>query len=58
MNKYKIKFKVDGNWITWYRDGDNMEDTLSQAKTEIKNQYGKLGSIAIAHDQGCGIYAI
>ncbi len=45
--KYKIRFKINGKWITWKREGTDMEACLANTKTEIIAAYGGFGSIVI-----------
>jgi len=48
MDDYKIKYKSpDGKWHSWIRSGEDMEDMLRQAKEDVIQKHGKLGSIAI-----------
>jgi len=44
---YLIKFKIAGHWATYYPNGNNMENTLDQAKQDIKRIFGKVDSIII-----------
>ena len=57
MNKYRIKFKVNGEWKTEDVEGEDMEACLKDAKASVIRRFGKLGSIAIASDQGDGVFA-
>ena len=40
MNKYTIKFKVNGKWLVWERFGKHMESTLALTKKAIAKEYG------------------
>ena len=47
MTTYTIRFKIKGEWITWKREGANMEACLATTKTEIEAEFGGHGSIYI-----------
>lgn len=54
MNNYVIKFKIDGEWETWVRQGNDMEATLANAKEELAVRNGGAfnGGICIYGEQG------
>jgi hypothetical protein len=57
--KWRVAFKIDGEWIVWERFGNTQEGTLALTKEAIAQEYGESwsGGIAICGDQtGDGDY--
>ena len=47
MKPYQIRFKAGSSWVTWQRQGTDMESCLASAKKEIVAEYGGYYGILI-----------
>ena len=58
LNKYRIKFNINGDWLIWERFGIDMESTMTRTKEIVEAEFGDSfkGSIIICGDQGNNIF--